>query len=335
VKIGVFLLSGRFPGWSDAEALAGALEAGVTAEAAGFHGVWLAEHHFIGYGVCPSALAFAAYLLGRTRRVEVGTAVCMLANRHPVAVAEETALLDHLSGGRFRLGVGRGGPWVDLEVFGTGLDRYQHGFGESLDLLLAWLTRERVAADGERFHFREVPVTPRPATRPHPPVLVACTSQGTVELAARHGLPMLLGMHMDDQEKAAMVAHYATVARDHGHDPTRVEHAAAAVAYVADSVAEARASLRAAMPGWLEEGLAGYVSIAPGPQPRRDAHAYVERLLAIHPVGTPDDCAERLATTAMRTGIRHHLLMVEGAGSRRRTLENLARLGAEVLPQLT
>jgi hypothetical protein len=54
----------------------------------------------------------------------------MLANRHPVALAEETALLDHLSNGRFHLGVGRGGPWVDLEVFGTGPYRYQHGLAE-------------------------------------------------------------------------------------------------------------------------------------------------------------------------------------------------------------
>jgi luciferase family oxidoreductase group 1 len=334
VRVGAFLLAGRFPGQSEDDALSGALDAAAAAEAAGFHDLWVAEHHFISYGVCPSALAFAAHLLGRTRRVRVGTAVCMLANRHPVAVAEETALLDCLSGGRFELGVGRGGPWVDLEVFGTGLERYERGFAESVDLLLAWLTRERVAADGEFFRFREVPVVPRPGTRPRPPVTVACTSPATVELAARRGLPMLLGMHVGDQDKAATVARYAEVAARHGHDPSQVEHLAAVVAYVADDRAEARAHLRAAMPGWLREGLAGYVSIAPGPRPGRDPLAYVEHLLAIHPVGTPDDCVERLAGTVERTGIRRLLLMVEGAGDRRRTLENLRRLGAEVLPRL-
>jgi alkanesulfonate monooxygenase SsuD/methylene tetrahydromethanopterin reductase-like flavin-dependent oxidoreductase (luciferase family) len=334
VKVGVFLLAGRFPGRPEAEALGAALDAGVAADAAGFDDVWVAEHHFISYGVCPSAIAFAAHLLGRTARVRVGTAVCMLANRHPVAVAEETALLDHLSGGRFELGVGRGGPWVDLEVFGTGLARYEHGFAESLDLLLAWLDRERVAADGEFFRFREVPVVPRPATRPRPPVTVACTSRATVELAARRGLPMLLGMHVGDDDKAATVQRYAAVAAAHGHDPDRVEHAAAAVCYVADSRAEAQARLRAAMPGWLRQGLAGYVPIAPGPPARRDPRAYVEHLLAIHPVGTPDQCVGRLVQSAERTGIRRVLLMVEGAGDRRRTLDNVNRLGAEVLPHL-
>jgi alkanesulfonate monooxygenase SsuD/methylene tetrahydromethanopterin reductase-like flavin-dependent oxidoreductase (luciferase family) len=310
------------------------VDAALAAEAAGFDDVWLAEHHFISYGVCPSALAFAAHLLGRTRRVRVGTAVCMLANRHPVAVAEETALLDHLSGGRFELGVGRGGPWVDLEVFGTGLARYQRGFAESLDLLLDCLRNARVAADGEFYRFREVPMVPRPATRPLPPVTVAATSQTTVELAARRGLPLLLGMHVGDQEKAATVAGYAESAARHGHDPDGIHHAAAVVAHVADSRAEAQARLRSAMPGWLEQGLAGYVSIAPKSRPRRDPRAYVERLLAIHPVGTPEQCAQRLADTAGRTGIRHLLLMVEGAGDRRRTVENIQRLGAEVLPRL-
>lgn len=137
MELGVFLLAGQFPGMTQAHALGGAVDYALAAERAGLTSAWVAEHHFISYGVCPSALALAANLLGRSHRLEVGTAVCMLANRHPVALAEETALLDHLSGGRFHLGVGRGGPWVDLEVFGTGLDRYQHGLAESLDLLLA------------------------------------------------------------------------------------------------------------------------------------------------------------------------------------------------------
>jgi len=110
VELGVFLLAGQFPGMTQAHALGGAVDYALAAERAGLTSAWVAEHHFISYGVCPSALALAANLLGRSHRLEVGTAVCMLANRHPVALAEETALLDHLSGGRFHLGVGRGGP---------------------------------------------------------------------------------------------------------------------------------------------------------------------------------------------------------------------------------
>jgi alkanesulfonate monooxygenase SsuD/methylene tetrahydromethanopterin reductase-like flavin-dependent oxidoreductase (luciferase family) len=183
----------------------------------------------------------------------VEAAVSVLSTHHPVALAEQAALLDQVGGGRFRLGVGRGGPWVDLEVFGTGLARYETGFAESLDLLLAALRDGRVAGEGT-FAFREVPLVPRPLTGP--PVVVACTSAGTAELAARRGLPMLLGMHAGDEEKRAMVAAY-----DRYGPPAPPGHIAAGVAYVADSRAEARRVLRTAMPRWLRPGLAGYVPV--------------------------------------------------------------------------
>jgi alkanesulfonate monooxygenase SsuD/methylene tetrahydromethanopterin reductase-like flavin-dependent oxidoreductase (luciferase family) len=72
--------------------------------------VWLAEHHFMSYGICPSAVTLAAYVLGATRRVAVGTAVSVLSTVHPVALAEQAALLDQVSAGRFRLGGGPGRP---------------------------------------------------------------------------------------------------------------------------------------------------------------------------------------------------------------------------------
>ena len=63
-------------------------------------------------------------------------------------------------------------------------------------------------------------------------------------------------------------------------------------------------------------------------------NVYVEHLLGIHPVGTPEQCADRLATTAERTGVDRFLLMVEGVGDHLRATETIARLGAEVLPLL-
>ena len=77
-----------------------------------------------------------------------------------------------------------------------------------------------------------------------------------------------------------------------------------------------------------------YISLRPSPQPRRDSGAYVEHLLAIHPVGTPEYCAEHLTATVDRTGIRHILLMVEGTGDVRRTVETIERVGFEVVPRL-
>ena len=332
MRFGVFLVAGRYPGQDDRAALRRAVDAVVAAEAAGFDDVWIAEHHFMSYGTCPSAITFAAHALGRTSRIGVGTAVCVLSTTHPVALAEQVALLDHVADGRLRLGVGRGGPWVDLEVFGTGLRRYEHGFAESLDLLLAGLTRPSIRADGEHFRFREVTMVPRARSRP--PVVVACTSMATVEVAAARGLPMLLGMHLGDEEKLGMLDRYATAARAAGHDPTTVEHVSAVLAHVADTRAGAVAELRAAMPGWLAEGLAGYQPLDGRPRSRRDPAAYTDLLCALHPVGSPDECVAHLRASADRTGIRHVIMMVEGTGSADRTMATIARLGAQVLPRL-
>jgi len=365
IRTGVFLLAAQFPGQGHSEALDRAVSAACAAEEAGLESVWLAEHHFVPYGVCPSAATLAALLLGRTQRIRIGTAVSVLPTQHPVSLGEQAALLHLTSGGRFTLGVGRGGPWVDLDVFGGGLDAYENGFAESLDLLLRWLRCSRVSADGPRYRFPEVAVVPRAGEQPlpfpapgghrgpeyagpraaadpiagGPPVLVACTSLGTVQLAAQQGVPMLLGMHSGDEDKAAMVVAYRRAAREAGRTPDEIErieaeHMAAGVAQVEDSSTEARRVLLKSMPGWFNYGLSAHRTVDGRERRMRDPRAYTELLCELHAVGTPQLCADRLAATAERTGVRRFALLVEGSGDRETTLRNVERLGSEVLPLL-
>lgn len=320
-RVHLFLLAGQFPGMDHAAALAAAVDYALAAERHGFAGVWIAEHHFISYGVCPSALAFAGHVLGRTSTLRVGTAACVLSNRHPVALAEEAALLNELSGGRLALGVARGGPWVDLEVFGTGLDRYATGFDESLGLLRRWLSgAPEVGADGRYFRFRSVTVVPQPR-RPLP-VWVAATSPSTVDTAAAHGVPVLLGMHATDAEKAALLYRYQ---RTTDHAVIAPAHASAHLAQLADSDDEAAEIVRNSLPALLE-GTREYVRIDGSAPAHRDLHAYTEQLIAIGAVGSPETCRRRLAAAAAATGVQHQLLMVEAAGDPRRVLANIAGL---------
>ncbi|WP_306334675.1 LLM class flavin-dependent oxidoreductase [Streptomyces sp. KL118A] len=343
MRVGSFVLAAQFPGQGQGEALHRAVRSAEVAEEAGLDSVWLAEHHFVPYGTCPSAVTLAALLLGRTRRIRVGTAVSVLPTAHPVALGEQAALLHMTSGGRFSLGVGRGGPWVDLEVFGSGLEAYEKGFPESLHLLLRWLREPRVEGRGERFSFREVAVVPRPQEALNgqgtagPEVVVACTSPSSVRLAAQRCLPMLLGMHVGDDEKAEMVALWNRHARAAGHTPEEIStasHVSAGVAQIADRRLDAAETLQKAMPGWLKQGLDAHVTVDGRHRAMRDPVAYTELLCGMHPVGTPQVCADRLAATSERTGITRFALLVEGSGDLAATEENVRRLGAEVLPQL-
>jgi alkanesulfonate monooxygenase SsuD/methylene tetrahydromethanopterin reductase-like flavin-dependent oxidoreductase (luciferase family) len=328
MHLGSFVVAAQFPGQGHAEALHRAVRSAEVAEEAGLAQVWLAEHHFVPYGVCPSAVTLAAMLLGRTRRLRVGTAVSVLPTVHPVALGEQAALLHITSGGRFSLGVGRGGPW-------------ERGFPGSLDLLLRWLREPAVGSGEGRFRFREVPVVPRPSEAleggPGPEVVVACTSPASVRLAGERGLPMLLGMHVGDGEKAAMVRSWREHALAAGRPEEEVRsaaHVSAGVCQIADRPEDARETLLKAMPGWLEQGLAAHVTVDGRARAMRDPYAYTEMLCGLHPVGAPRLCADRLAATAERTGIRRFALLTEGSGDLAATEENLRRLGGEVLPRL-
>ncbi|MFD9336793.1 LLM class flavin-dependent oxidoreductase [Streptomyces sp. NPDC060028] len=342
MRVGAFVLAAQFPGQGQGEPLHRAVRTAEVAEEAGLDSVWLAEHHFVPYGVCPSAVTLAALLLGRTRRLRVGTAVSVLPSTHPVALGEQAALLHVTSGGRFTLGVGRGGPWVDLEVFGSGLEAYESGFPEDLDLLRRWLTEPRVGAAGDRHGFREVAVVPRPEEAldgdgTGPEVIVACTSPASVRLAAERGLPMLLGMHCGDEDKAEMVALWRRTALAAGHAREFVRaagHVSAGVCQLADRTADAREALLKSMPGWLRQGLEAHVTVDGRERAMRDPVAYTELLCDLHPVGTPGLAADRLAATSERTGITRFALLTEGSGDLAATEENLRRIGAEVLPRL-
>ncbi|MFF3211742.1 LLM class flavin-dependent oxidoreductase [Streptomyces sp. NPDC002886] len=345
MRVGAFVLAAQFPGQGQGEALHRAVRTAEVAEEAGLDSVWLAEHHFVPYGVCPSAVTLAALMLGRTRRLRVGTAVSVLPSTHPVALGEQAALLHLTSEGRFTLGVGRGGPWVDLEVFGGGLDAYENRFPEDLDLLRRWLAEPRVgtpaatgAAAGGRYGFREVAVVPRASEALHgdgtgPELIVACTSPGSVRMAAERGLPMLLGMHCGDEDKAAMVELWRRTARAAGRSP-EAGHVSAGVCQLADRTADARETLLKAMPGWLKQGLDAHVTVDGRQRAMRDPVAYTELLCDLHPVGTPQLAADRLAATSERTGITRFALLTEGSGDLASTEENVRRLGAEVLPRL-
>jgi hypothetical protein len=111
-------------------------------------------------------------------------------------------------------------------------------------------------------------------------------------------------------------------------------HVSAGVCQIADRRQDAVEALMKAMPGWLRQGLEAHVTVDDRRRSMRDPLAYTELLCALHPVGTPRLCADRLAATSERTGISRFALLVEGTGDLAATEENVRRLGAEVLPHL-
>lgn len=108
MKFGSFLLMHSPDGAPPATVYSNAIAQAKRADALGFDAVWLAEHHFSTYGYAPNPLMFAVKLAAGTERIRIGTAVVVVPLYHPLRLAEDIALADHLSGGRLEVGFGSG-----------------------------------------------------------------------------------------------------------------------------------------------------------------------------------------------------------------------------------
>ncbi len=241
VKFGVFFLLEQ-PPWKAQEAVyRDALGQSAYAEELGFDAVWLAEHHFSEYGICPSMAVLAAAIAQRTRRVAIGTAVCILPFSHPLRIAEEWAMVDLLSEGRLDFGVGRGYQPAEYAGFGIPMDESRQRFDEALEIIKQAWTQERVTFEGKYYRVRGVTVLPKPVQKPHPKIRIACVSPDTFERVARRGehflsAPSITPVHL-------MKSAYETYKRiwlESGHSAAELEIPALYFCHVGQDAASTR-----------------------------------------------------------------------------------------------
>jgi alkanesulfonate monooxygenase SsuD/methylene tetrahydromethanopterin reductase-like flavin-dependent oxidoreductase (luciferase family) len=191
MDLGLFFLMQRDEAWDERAVYDSALEQMLAAEPLGYHSVWIAEHHFNDYGLCPAPPVLAAYVAARTTTLRLGMGVSLIPLHHPVDLAEQLAVVDVLSGGRLDVGVGRGGTLQDYQTFKSDRDESRLRVEEGIALMRQCWSGQPFDFQG-RFHSAEqLHVRPRPLQQPHPPLFVATNSEDSVLSAARLGLPTL------------------------------------------------------------------------------------------------------------------------------------------------
>lgn len=215
------------------------LTAARYADALGFDVVWATDHVVLPFdrkspypypeGGVPQAVysagvdwldpvASLAVIAGATERVRLGTSVIVLPYRNPLVLANETATLDRLSGGRLALGVGAG--WIAEEFAALGVPFSERGprTDESIAVLRHLWTAERADFHGRFWSFADVAIGTRPAQQQGPPILVGGNGDPALRRAGRlgdgwHGMDVLL------EQAGPKVAAIRRHAEEAGRDP--------------------------------------------------------------------------------------------------------------------
>lgn len=162
-----------------------------AAEELGYEGISFPEHHFFNYICNPSALQFATLVAQHTKRLKVLTGVLVLPYYHPLALAEEVALVDHILEGRLEVGVARGANKYEFDRLGVDWTKSREMYAESLEILKKAWTEEEFSYDGEFWSFPTVSAIPKPYSKPYPKLWVAAQSERGIRAAARAGLNMM------------------------------------------------------------------------------------------------------------------------------------------------
>lgn len=176
-------------GWvgiRDSQVYAEELKLARLADELGFDVAWAAEHHFFGYSFCPDNTEVLAYLTGVTERIDVGTAAVIMPWNEPLQVAERVALLDHLSNGRFRFGMGRGLSRREYAPFrGIEMDESRGRFDEGAAMVIEALRTGFIEGDGPYYKQPRIEIRPRPERSFDDRLYCVASSDDSVDAAAR------------------------------------------------------------------------------------------------------------------------------------------------------
>jgi alkanesulfonate monooxygenase SsuD/methylene tetrahydromethanopterin reductase-like flavin-dependent oxidoreductase (luciferase family) len=216
VEFSVFLIGPTKGQANEAAVQKAILREAKLAEELGFDCIWLAEHHFdANFSTIPSPNLLLAAISQVTERIKIGNAINVLPFHHPLRIAEEGAMLDLLSNGRFQWGIGRGITGHEFDSFGVSASDSRKLFNEIHDAVIdAWQTGQ-MTVDGEMITVPRTDIVPSVVQRPHPPVWVTAQSPDSVAWCAQHDYPaMQIGETLDRGRE--QLAHYRSSAVDAG-----------------------------------------------------------------------------------------------------------------------
>jgi alkanesulfonate monooxygenase SsuD/methylene tetrahydromethanopterin reductase-like flavin-dependent oxidoreductase (luciferase family) len=301
-----------------------------TAEALGFDSIWLTEHHFTDDGYLPAMMPAAAAIAARTTRVTIGTYVLLAPFQHPLKLAEDAAVVDVISNGRLRLGIGQGYRQEEFDGFGVTRSERLGRTLETIDILKKAWTGERFSHEGKYFRLSDVRVLPAPASKPHPEILWGAGAPKAI----RRGAAMDMSFACVGGRKEIGI--YLDALKGLGKDPSRYSIVNSRVVYISDTEAEAWNDARGALMyqaelygKWLGAAAGtndpSKILIRPDP----------DRLRRTSILGPPGEVLKRIAEIVETTPLTELIVVTQLPGlDPAKAQRSLERFGRDVLPAL-
>jgi alkanesulfonate monooxygenase SsuD/methylene tetrahydromethanopterin reductase-like flavin-dependent oxidoreductase (luciferase family) len=308
------------------------LNEGIEAEKAGFAGLFLPERHHRTETMFPPPLVLLAAYAVRTTRCDLGTFVMQTPYYNPMHVAEDVAMIDLLSKGRVKLGVGLGYHPDYFRLFGYSERHRVSRFVESLEIMRrAWSETEPWSYHGKRFQLDQVLLTPKPYQPGGPPLWIGAAYDKAIERAGRLGdgwgiLPFWESLE-NTQRQAAM---YRDAAAKAGREPFVV---LMRDGWVAPSREEAE---RVFGPLWVEEMLFYYQwdLLPPNREFQSTADFTIDKLRKYLVLGSPRDCIEQIErwTAAIAADYLIMRFRLPMGPEPEQVLDCIRQFGADVIP---
>lgn len=315
------------------------------AEALGFHGVWLAEHHFTRYSMASSSLMLATHLAARTNRIRVGTAVLLPPLHHPIRLAEDTAMLDLISGGRLDVGFGRGTSGYEYSGYSVDPQESQERFQDAVKIIQGLWTTPDFSYASKYYTIHRLNLVPPPVQAPHPPIYIAATrTPATLEFAVAAGYNLCIAVVQDTAEALDLCQRFVTLSQQAGWHRPMAEIPFFRYCYVAETAEQARRDTEERL-NWvvdimqwrrfIPEGSEVYRRMEDWRRMRTELPASYE-YLAQHRaiIGTPDECVARIQ--ALRAhGIDYFGGNFDFGGMpHEKVLRSMTLFAEEVMPRL-
>ncbi|RDJ20306.1 flavin-dependent oxidoreductase [Bosea caraganae] len=159
----------------------------------GFHCYHMSEHHATSLSTTPSQNVLASALIQRTQRLRFCPLVYLLPIHHPMRLAEEICMLDHMSRGRFEFGIGKGASPHELAALGVDAADAQPRYAEAYEIIQRYFASDALNFEGRFWQFDNVPVEMKPLQTPHPPVWYALASPDSTVWPAQQGMNIVCG----------------------------------------------------------------------------------------------------------------------------------------------